>query len=185
MPEYITSNNSGWSGGGGGGVTYGGGGGGDGGSYRAPSIDFSSLPSMLNGWYPGKITTNKDDDMAFTNPQAAEIAREILDEETKGKLRERVTEAVATLREQITGAACGSVFSFRKDNDQGKHYWYAAIKNGDKWYTTAGDIRGGRLTLDSDEDFITWLIGLEVYDSPSSTFALGPKESIAIEASAT
>lgn len=136
------------------------------------------IPSMLDGWHPGmglpapgtRFSTGHDitytreeveEDMDWTNPQAGGIAREILTEQKKEGLREEVTAAVAHLQEMIAGASCGSVFTFRKSNESGKHYWYAAIKNGGKWYTTAQNPR----ILPDDEAFIEWLITLEAWKS--------------------
>ena len=123
--------------------------------------------------------------MTWSNPEAADIAREILQDEKREGLREKITEAVAHYRAMLADAHCGSVFSFMKENDEGKHYWYAAIKNGDKWYTTAQNPR----VIDSDDAFITWLVGLGAHESKATeltqgaaktALALGP-----IEASST
>jgi hypothetical protein len=150
------------------------------------------IPSAIDGWHPGLMhyTANRNQteeevqEMGWTNPEARDIAREILSEKKREELRGEVTEAVAHLTELIEGATCGSVFTFRKTNEEtGKHYWYAAIKNGDRWYTTAQNPR----QLDSDEAFIEWLITLEAWRSegleliPGSPF---PQQQM-IEATAT
>jgi hypothetical protein len=122
---------------------------------------------MIDGWHPGLGTVtikqqDKDNDMAFTNPQAAEIAREILDEKTRGELRSTVEAAVAELTTFLMDTDCGSTLTFVKHNDQGKHYYYAAVKNGGKWYTTAQSPR----VIEDDDALIEWLIGLEIYTAP-------------------
>lgn len=127
------------------------------------------IPSLIDGWHPGMKTVlqlpptpEEVQEMAWTNPEARDIAREILSEKKKEELRGEVTEAVQRLQELIGGSSCGSVFTFRKTNEEnGKHYWYAAIKNGDKWFTTAQNPR----QLESDEAFIEWLITLEAWKS--------------------
>lgn len=155
-------------------------------SYIVSTSDRTNyIPSMLDGWHPGRpinesafgliidTSTDKDNDMpSFTNPAAAALAREILDKDVKDRLRTRVEGAIVNLRTQLAGANCGSVFSFRKENDQGKHYWYAAIKNGGRWYTTAQAPR----VLQNNEEFIEWLIGLEIFDIEDKHFTLGPDE---------
>jgi hypothetical protein len=129
------------------------------------------------------LTEEQVQDMSWQNPQAAQLAREILDEETRSKLKETVTEAVRALREQLTDAPCGSVYSFMKTNDKGDHYWYACIKNGGKWYTTAQNPR----VLQDDNQLIEWLISLEVYESPVAelTPGHGHADAAAIEATST
>jgi hypothetical protein len=135
----------GGGGGGGGGTVravYGGGGGG--GSVFVP--DLSQLESNR------KPTEEERAEMSWTNPEAATLAREILTQEKMDALRDRVTEEVAQYRVLLAGANCGSVFSFKKTHpeDASKHYWYAAIKSGDAWYTTARDKR----VIESDEALI-------------------------------
>lgn len=135
-------------------------------------------------------TQEERQEMAWQNPEAADIAREILQNEMREGLREKVGEAVAHYREMLEGAHCGSVFSFMKENDEGKHYWYAAVKNGDKWYTTAQNPR----VINSDDEFITWLIGLGAHESKAAeltvgaahtALALGPIDSTATDGSET
>lgn len=139
------------------------------------------IPSMIDGWHPGMgfpgnrfqpdtHTEEEVQEMAWTNPEARDIAREILSEQKKEELRAEVTEAVRHLQEMVAGSSCGSVFTFRKTNEEnGKHYWYAAIKNGDRWYTTAQNPR----QLDSDEAFIEWLITLEAWKSEGLELTAG------------
>ena len=166
------------------------------------------IPSMIDGWHPGmegkqafppllnsydsqfftalkQQTPEEVQEMAWSNPEAADIAREILTDAKREGLREKITEAVADYRKMLEGAHCGSVFSFMKESDDGKHYWYAAIKNGDKWYTTANP-----RILNSDDEFITWLVGLGAHESKASeltvgaaheALALGPIEATAVE----
>ena len=133
-----------------------------------------------------QLSQEEKQEMAWTNPEARDIAREIIHEEKREGLREKITEVVANYRKMLEGAHCGSVFSFMKLNDEGKHYWYAAIKNGGKWYTTAHDPR----VLEDDDALITWLVALEAYESEASeltvgaahtALALGPIDSTATE----
>lgn len=134
---------------------------------HAISVNRAYIPSLIDGWHPDmnniprQPTPEERQEMTWTNPEARDIAREILSEKKKDELRVEVTEAVANLQEMVAGSACGSVFTFRKTNDGGRHYWYAAIKNGGKWYTTANNPR----ILDNDELFIEWLISLEAWKS--------------------
>jgi hypothetical protein len=126
-------------------------------------------------------TKTKDNDMSFTNPQAAEIAREILDEQTKGDLRERVTAAVAHLTELIKDTTDGSVLTFAKVSDGGKRFHYATVKSGGHWYTTSERPR----VLHNDGQLIEWLIGLEIYEDNQLELRPGAPVSVAIEATAT
>lgn len=150
------------------------------------------IPSMLDGWHPGMAGTHititrqdKDNDMAnsWTNPDAAEIARDILRDKTKGALRGRVEAAVEALQALVSDTQCGSTLTFMKTLDGGGHYFYAAVKNGDKWYTTANNPR----VIQGDDDFITWLIGLEIYETdqieiaPSAHLHALPVETTATE----
>ena len=169
------------------------------------------IPSLIDNWHPGmsgaswpnsvggggtfytggdgggtvrikyQEPTDKDNDMAFTNPQAAEIAREILDEQTKGELRSTVEAAVHELTNLLADTDCGSTLTFVKHNDGGQHYYYAAVKSGGKWYTTAERPR----VLRDDAAMIEWLIGLEIYAGTQlELHASSTHEPHAIEASA-
>lgn len=108
--------------------------------------------------------------MTFTNPNAAKLAREILDDEEKEQLKEVVTAAVTELRVLVADTKCGSTLTFKKESDDGKHFFYAAVKSGSKWYTTAHAPR----VLDSDDDLIEWLIGLEIYKRPQLELTTAP-----------
>ena len=147
-------------------------------------------PEALRQLKESLQTPEERQEMQWQNPEAADIAREILTDAKREGLREKITEAVAHYREMLEGAHCGSVFSFVKENDEGKHYWYAAIKNGDKWYTTAYSPR----VINSDDEFITWLVGLGAHESKASeltvgaaheALALGPIETTATDGSET
>lgn len=104
----------------------------------------------------------------FYNQDAQDLAHEILSDKTRDELRGRVEATIARLQDLIEGTSCGSTLTFKKENDEGKHYYYAAVKNGGRWYTTARDPR----VLESDDQLIEWLIGLEIWDS-SNSIALG------------
>lgn len=105
-------------------------------------------------------TKEERQEMSWQNPAAAKLAREILNDKTEGALREKVTEAVAHLSELVADTECGSTLTFMKTNDDGKHYFYACVKNGERWYTTAQAPR----VLDSDDELIEWMIGLEIFE---------------------
>jgi hypothetical protein len=98
----------------------------------------------------------------FHNPHAQDLAREILDNRTTAGLRDKVEAAVAHLTELVADTQCGSTLTFMKVTDNGKHYFYAAVKNGEKWYTTAQNPR----VLEDDDRLIEWLIGLEIWEAP-------------------
>lgn len=123
----------------------------------------------------------KDNDMSFTNPQAAEIAREILDEQTKGDLRERVTAAVAHLTELVKDTNDGSGLTFVKVADNGKRFHYVTVKSGGHGYTSAERPR----ILHNDGQLIEWLIGLEIYEDNQMELRPGAPVNAAIEATAT
>ena len=163
-------------------------------THRQNTASAGWIPSMLDGWHPGlmhntvntsnnrTVSEEEREEMTWTNPEARDIAREILSEKKKGALREEVEAAVSHLQEMIAGATCGSVFTFRKTGDNGKHYWYAAIKNGDRWYTTAQNPR----QLDDDNAFIEWLITLEAWKSEGLELTAGSiPERQMLEATAT
>ena len=163
-------------GGGGSGVVYGGGGGGGYSSHvfkvnttdrlipDLTQISADQLRTIFN-----QPTPEERQEMTWSNPEAADIAREILQDEKREGLREKITEAVAHYRAMLADAHCGSVFSFMKENDEGKHYWYAAIKNGDKWYTTAQNPR----VIDNDDKLIEWLVGLGAHESKAAELTEG------------
>lgn len=127
--------------------------------------------------------TDKVDDMAnFTNPAAAALAREILSEQERETLRGTVQGAIDTLREQLTDAPAGTIYSFAKISAAGTTYYYAAIKGErGKWFTTAASPR----VLENDSELIEWLISLEVYAAPMSQLTMGQEAAGAIEATAT
>lgn len=100
---------------------------------------------------------------SWSNQAAADLAREILQDKSKGELKDRVEQAVVHLQELISETECGATLTFVKTKDEGKkHYFYAAVKNGEKWYTTAANPR----ILENDDALITWLIGLEIWEAP-------------------
>jgi hypothetical protein len=103
--------------------------------------------------------TDKDNDMKYTNEEAKKLANEILAERRTEGLREQVEAAVAHLTELFAGAGDGSVFSFAREFDE-KTWHYAAIKSGGKWFST-GSVTA--LQAATDDELITWLIGLEIY----------------------
>lgn len=109
-------------------------------------------------------TEEEKQEMEWVNREAAEVAADILSDERKSAMKEAVAAAVAHFREMLEGASCGSVFRFRKDNDEGKHYWYAAIKSGKAWYTTANT---GPRVLEDDDALIHWLISLGAHEAPA------------------
>ena len=197
--RWIPSLIDGWhpgmggvGGGGGAGNVFVGGGGGGGYMHHVFSTDHTSpltpdLSQLIGREFqitvPKQPTEEEVQEMSWTNPEARDIAREILSEKKKEALRGEVTAAVATLTEMVADAKCGSVFTFRKTNEEnGKHYWYAAIKNGDKWFTTAQSPR----QLDNDEAFIEWLINLEAWKSEGLELTQGSiPEHRMLEATAT
>jgi hypothetical protein len=130
-----------------------------------------------------KPTEEERAEMSWTNPEAATLAREILTQEKMDALRDRVTEEVAQYRVLLAGANCGSVFSFKKTHpeDASKHYWYAAIKSGDAWYTTARDKR----VIESDEALIEWLISLGAMEAQHELTAGETHATPAIDASSS
>lgn len=128
-------------------------------------------------------TPEERQEMAWTDQEAASLAKEILQEERREGLREKVSAAVAHYRELLAGATCGSTFTFMKTNEKGEHYFYACVKNADVWYTTAQNPR----TIDTDEKFIEWLIGLGAHESAYAELSAGAghKELGPIDATAT
>ena len=205
IPSAIDGWHPGMGGGGGGGggsVHYGGGGGGAGFSSQRvfltddfnrliPDLDLLGQPFRVQVQGNqikniNRITEEERQEMEWSSPDARDIAREILSEEKREGLREKVTEAIAGYREMLADAHCGSVFSFMKKNDKGEHYWYAAIKNGGKWYTTAQSPR----VLENDDALIEWLVLLQAYESEATeltagaahkALALGPVDTTATE----
>lgn len=185
--EFLRTLNVGGGGAGSaGGGWYAGGGGGGGGFARVfatdntnrlvPDLDQIIGTPLRVQLRDGNIHTinripseEERQEMAWSDTDAQEIARDILREQKKEGLREKVTAAVAGYREMLAGANCGSVFSFMKVNEKGDHYWYAAIKNGGKWYTTAQSPR----VLEDDDAFIEWLVLLQAYESEATELTQG------------
>lgn len=120
---------------------------------------------------------------AFHNPDAQDLAREILSDKNKESLRGKVSEAVAHLQKLISDTECGATLTFMKVAEKGQHYFYAVVKNGQKWYTTAQSPR----ILNNDDQLIEWLIGLEIFEVPQLqvTASQHTAELAPIEATAT
>lgn len=72
------------------------------------------IPSMIDGWHPGLLgspgmkafrldlpTQEEVQEMTWSNPEAADIAREILTDAKREGLREKITEAVADRRKYL------------------------------------------------------------------------------------
>lgn len=117
---------------------------------------------ILNGDFVAQ-PEEKEEDMSFTNQAARELAEELLADQSKRGLRETVETAIENLKALIADTDCGSTLTFMKTKDDGKqHYFYACVKNGGKWYTTAQNPR----VLEDDNALIAWLIGLEIYEAP-------------------
>lgn len=128
--------------------------------YRTPfsALTSDELSRLLFNLKPEE----KEEDMSFTNPAARELARELLTDKSKRDLREVVEAAIDNLSALVADTDCDSTLTFMKTNDEGQHYFYAAVKNGDKWYTTAQAPR----ILEDDDALIEWLIGLEIWEAP-------------------
>lgn len=109
------------------------------------------------------LQTPEEKEMSsFINQAAQELAREFLSDRTKTELRGKVEQAVEHLQELVSDTQCGSTLTFMKTNEAGNHYFYAAVKNGERWFTTAQNPR----ILDDDDHLIEWLIGLEIWEAP-------------------
>lgn len=122
--------------------------------------------------------------MPFHNPHAQDLAREILHDRTTTGLRAKVEGAVEHLTELVAETGCGSTLTFMKEGEDGTHYFYAAVKNGETWYTTARDPR----VLHGDDELIAWLVGLEIWEAPQLELTPsrhGKELSNPIEATAT
>jgi hypothetical protein len=165
-----------------GGRWYSGGSGGGGGGASWSGADWTQ--QLFNDGLLTEIkqpTKDKDNDMKYTNEEAKKLANEILAERRTEGLRERVEAAVTHLTELFAGAGDGSVFSFAREFDE-KTWHYAAIKSGGKWFST-GNVTA--LQAATDDELITWLIGLEIYAESDMLAVAKTTQPALIEGTAT
>lgn len=158
--------------------------------------DTSSMPPMppivsrdLREWRQRSgtlnLTTNQftEDRMPDIDYDAREIASDALREKKTGSIRERVLDAVEEFSSLFNDQTPdGTVFSFVRHLED-RDYHYAAIRSGGRWFSTGAKTA---LTNGTDDELITWLVGLGIYEqSHFLAYARAKDAPIEIEATAT
>lgn len=132
------------------------------------------------------LTTNQFTEDPMTQDidyDAQEIAVDALREKKTGSIRDKVLAAVeefgSLFNEQTPD---GTVFSFVRQIDD-RDYHYAAIRSGGRWFSTGAKTA---LTNGTDDELITWLVGLGIYEESNFlAYARAKNTQIEIEATAT